>query len=86
MNDAIKPDALIVLDIGKTNAKLALIDAAGRVLAEQRRPNAVLADGPQSAGTSAAVWTPTGLPAGVYLARLSVDGAPRGTATVHLSR
>ncbi|SDF49852.1 Sugar (pentulose or hexulose) kinase [Massilia sp. PDC64] len=39
------PDALIVLDIGKTNAKLALIDAAGKVLAEQRRPNAVRTDG-----------------------------------------
>ena len=39
-------DALIVLDIGKTNAKLALIDAGGRVVAERRRPNAVRADGP----------------------------------------
>ncbi|MBW8898546.1 MAG: L-fuculose kinase [Massilia sp.] len=39
-------DALIVLDIGKTNAKLALIDADGRVLAERRRPNAVRTDGP----------------------------------------
>jgi sugar (pentulose or hexulose) kinase len=39
-------DALIVLDIGKTNAKLALIDAAGTVLAERRRPNAVRTDGP----------------------------------------
>lgn len=39
-------DALIVLDIGKTNAKLALIDAAGTLLAEQRRPNAVRTDGP----------------------------------------
>jgi len=39
-------DALIVLDIGKTNAKLALIDADGRVLAERRRPNAIRTDGP----------------------------------------
>jgi len=39
-------DALIVLDIGKTNAKLALIDAAGRPLAEARRPNTVRTDGP----------------------------------------
>jgi sugar (pentulose or hexulose) kinase len=39
-------DALIVLDIGKTNAKLALIDAAGKLLAERRRPNAVRMDGP----------------------------------------
>jgi sugar (pentulose or hexulose) kinase len=39
-------DALIVLDIGKTNAKLALIDAAGQVLAERRRANVELGDGP----------------------------------------
>jgi L-fuculokinase len=29
---------LIVLDIGKTNVKLALLDADGAVLAEQRAP------------------------------------------------
>ena len=56
MSDAIKPDALIVLDIGKTNAKLALIDAAGRVLAEQRRPNAVLADGPYPHHDTEGLW------------------------------
>ncbi|WP_323142031.1 FGGY-family carbohydrate kinase [Massilia phyllosphaerae] len=56
MNDAIKPDALIVLDIGKTNAKLALIDAGGRVLAEQRRPNAVLADGPYPHHDTEGLW------------------------------
>jgi sugar (pentulose or hexulose) kinase len=41
-----KTDALIVLDIGKTNAKLALIDAEGRLLAERRRASAVHSDGP----------------------------------------
>lgn len=46
MSPQVGMDALIVLDIGKTNAKLALIDAAGQVLAEQRRPNTVLLDGP----------------------------------------
>lgn len=56
MSDAIKPDALIVLDIGKTNAKLALIDAAGRMLAEQRRPNAVLADGPYPHHDTEGLW------------------------------
>lgn len=35
--------ATIVLDIGKTNVKLALIDADGRTLAEQRSPNAIVA-------------------------------------------
>jgi sugar (pentulose or hexulose) kinase len=50
-------DALIVLDIGKTNAKLALIDAAGTVLAEQRRPNAVLADGPYPHLDTDRLWT-----------------------------
>ena len=49
-------DALIVLDIGKTNAKLALIDAAGRVLAEQRRPNAVLTDGPYAHLDTDGLW------------------------------
>jgi sugar (pentulose or hexulose) kinase len=49
-------DALIVLDIGKTNAKLALIDAAGRVLAEQRRPNAVLTDGPYPHHDTDGLW------------------------------
>lgn len=51
-----KNDALIVLDIGKTNAKLALIDAAGRVLAEQRRPNAVLTDGPYAHHDTDGLW------------------------------
>ena len=37
--------ATIVLDIGKTNVKLALIDGGGRTLAEQRSPNAIVTDG-----------------------------------------
>jgi len=49
-------DALIVLDIGKTNAKLALIDAAGRVLAEQRRANAMLTDGPYAHHDTDGLW------------------------------
>jgi sugar (pentulose or hexulose) kinase len=38
-------DATIVLDIGKTNVKLVLVDAGGKVLAEQRSPNEILPDG-----------------------------------------
>jgi sugar (pentulose or hexulose) kinase len=49
-------DALIVLDIGKTNAKLALIDAAGKVISEQRRANAVLADGPYAHLDTDGLW------------------------------
>jgi len=49
-------DALIVLDIGKTNAKLALIDADGRVLAEQRRPNLVLTDGSYPHHDTEGLW------------------------------
>jgi sugar (pentulose or hexulose) kinase len=49
-------DALLVLDIGKTNAKLALIDAYGTVLAERRRPNAVLADGPYARHDTDGLW------------------------------
>ena len=37
--------ATIVLDIGKTNVKLVLIDTAGATLTEQRMPNAVVPSG-----------------------------------------
>jgi sugar (pentulose or hexulose) kinase len=53
---AMQNDALIVLDIGKTNAKLALIDAAGHVLAEQRRANVVLNDGPYPHLDTEGIW------------------------------
>jgi len=49
-------DALIVLDIGKTNAKLALIDAAGHLLAETRRANAVRTDGPYPHHDTDGLW------------------------------
>jgi len=49
-------DALIVLDIGKTNVKLALIDAAGHTLAEQRRPNTVLMNGPYPHHDTDGIW------------------------------
>jgi sugar (pentulose or hexulose) kinase len=51
-----KADALIVLDIGKTNAKLTLVGADGRVLAEQRRPNLVLTDGPYPHHDTEGLW------------------------------
>ncbi|MTV36215.1 FGGY-family carbohydrate kinase [Duganella radicis] len=37
--------ATIILDIGKTNAKLVLLDDAGAVLAEQRSPNTIVREG-----------------------------------------
>lgn len=49
-------DALIVLDIGKTNAKLSLIDAGGGLLAERRRPNAIRTDGPYPHHDTEAIW------------------------------
>ena len=49
-------DALIVLDIGKTNVKLALVDAAGRNIAEARRPNAILNDGPYPHHDVEGIW------------------------------
>jgi L-fuculokinase len=49
-------DALIVLDIGKTNVKLALIDGDGRVLAEQRRPNGIVKDGLYPHHDTDATW------------------------------
>lgn len=39
-------DATAILDIGKTNVKLVLLDADGQVLGEARRANAILRDGP----------------------------------------
>lgn len=49
-------DALIVLDIGKTNAKLALVDAGGRVLVERRRPNTIVDSGPYPHHDVEAIW------------------------------
>jgi sugar (pentulose or hexulose) kinase len=51
-----KTDALIVLDIGKTNAKLALIDAEGRTLAEKRRPNVIVTNGPYPHHDVDGIW------------------------------
>jgi L-fuculokinase len=50
-------DAMIVLDIGKTNVKLALVDAAGTLLAEERRTNAILQDGPYPHHDIDGIWT-----------------------------
>ncbi|GAB3453667.1 FGGY-family carbohydrate kinase [Massilia terrae] len=49
-------DALIVLDIGKTNAKLVLVDAEGRVLAERRRPNTIVDSGPYPHHDVEGIW------------------------------
>ena len=49
-------DALIVLDIGKTNVKLALVDAGGGLLAERRRPNAILHNGPYPHHDTDGIW------------------------------
>ena len=49
-------DALIVLDIGKTNVKLALIDAAGQLVDERRRPNAVLPGPPYPRADTEGIW------------------------------
>lgn len=40
------PEATAILDIGKTNVKLVLLDAEGGVLGEARRANTILTDGP----------------------------------------
>jgi len=40
------PEATAILDIGKTNVKLVLLDAEGGVIGEARRANTILADGP----------------------------------------
>jgi len=48
--------ATVVVDIGKTNVKLALIDAEGRQLAERRRANVVLRDGPYPHHDTEGIW------------------------------
>jgi len=48
--------AAVVLDIGKTNAKLTLINAAGRTLAEVRTPNTVRRDGPYPHHDTERLW------------------------------
>jgi L-fuculokinase len=47
----------VVLDIGKTNAKLTLIDAAGKTLAEARTPNTVKRDGPYPHHDTERLWS-----------------------------
>ena len=49
-------DATIVLDIGKTNVKLTLLDAGGATLAEERMPNAVVKDGPYPHHDTERIW------------------------------
>lgn len=47
----------VVLDIGKTNAKLTLIDAAGKALAEVRTPNTVRRVGPYPHHDTERLWS-----------------------------
>lgn len=49
-------DATVVLDIGKTNAKLTLLDAAGAILAEQRCPNHIVHAGPYPHHDTERLW------------------------------
>lgn len=51
-----RDDALLVLDIGKTNAKLTLVDTDGQVLAEQRRANAVINAAPYPHHDTEGLW------------------------------
>jgi sugar (pentulose or hexulose) kinase len=48
--------ATIVLDIGKTNVKLVLLDAQGAVLAEQRSANTILQEGPYPHHDTERIW------------------------------
>ena len=49
-------DATVVLDIGKTNAKLTLLDAGGAILAEQRCPNTILNTAPYPHHDTERLW------------------------------
>jgi sugar (pentulose or hexulose) kinase len=56
MTENFEQDATIVLDIGKTNVKLVLLDAGGAVLAERRSPNTILTDGPYPHHDTERIW------------------------------
>lgn len=66
-------DATVVLDIGKTNAKLTLLDPAGAILAEQRCPNSIIQTGlyPHHDTERLWDWLQTTLAAFSRLARIS---------------
>ncbi|MGK5026852.1 FGGY-family carbohydrate kinase [Janthinobacterium sp. RB2R34] len=66
-------DATVVLDIGKTNAKLTLLDAAGAIVAEQRCPNSIIQTGlyPHYDTERLWDWLQTTLAAFSQLARIS---------------
>lgn len=49
-------DATVVLDIGKTNVKLVLLDAGGNVIAEQRSPNSIVHGGPYPQHDTERIW------------------------------
>ena len=49
-------NATIVLDIGKTNVKLTLLDADGTTLAAQRMPNAIAVGGPYPHHDTERIW------------------------------
>ena len=66
-------NATVVLDIGKTNAKLTLLDAAGAILAEQRCPNTILNTAPYPHHDTERLWNwlQTTLAAFSQLARIT---------------
>ena len=66
-------DATVVLDIGKTNAKLTLLDAAGAILAEERSPNRIVHAGPYPHHDTERLWDwlQTGLAAFARLAHVT---------------
>ncbi|HEX8403953.1 MAG TPA: FGGY family carbohydrate kinase [Duganella sp.] len=49
-------EATLVLDIGKTNVKLVLVDVDGAVLAERRSPNTILTEGPYPHHDTDRIW------------------------------
>lgn len=49
-------DATIVLDIGKTNVKLVLLDVSGTVLSERRMPNTMVREGPYPHHDTERIW------------------------------
>ncbi len=73
--DPLSPRRRAVIDIGKTNAKLVLIDSAsGGLMAERSRPNTVRTDGPYPHADVEGLWTFICEGLSAFAAEHGVDG------------
>ena len=74
MSDPTSVRATIVLDIGKTNCKLSLLDAQGASLAEERCPNTIDISGPYPHHDTGRIWAWMLAVMGRFATRATVGG------------